>query len=60
VAEWDANPVQWLVLIYTLPPEPTRVRVRDYFAAEGVAMASAAIAECESAIGDMRVGVVAR
>jgi DNA-binding FrmR family transcriptional regulator len=26
VAEWAANPVQWLVLIYTLPPEPTRKR----------------------------------
>jgi hypothetical protein len=26
VAEWQANPVHWLVLIYTLPAEPTRKR----------------------------------
>jgi len=37
-----------------------QICVRDYFAAEGVAMASATIAECESAIRDMRVGIVAR
>src|SRR5260370_22486806 len=38
-----------------------QICVRDFFASEGVAMASAAtIAECELAIRDMRVGAVAR
>jgi len=37
-----------------------QICARDYFAADGAATASAAIAECESAIRDMHVGVAAR
>jgi hypothetical protein len=37
-----------------------QICARDYFAADGAATASSAIAECESAIRDMRVGVAAK
>ena len=47
VPNGDSDKCGWLLLVYRVPSEPTRVRERDAFGAQGRQSAEAELSRCE-------------